>query len=338
LFFPAKYDEDELEIYSAPVGEGVVLQIGKSTDVREDMLERFRDLFSIVLSVSLVVSVLGGMLLANRTLSPVRKLIATIRSIEAGNESARVESKKTGDELDTLTTLFNAMLDRIQRLVLGMRETLDNVAHDLRTPITRFRVIAEMSLQNKQDEQTRREALEEGMEAAEEIQTLLNTLLDISEAESGVMRLNRSEFRLAKLLGEVIDLYELLAEEKNIGITMACPEELTMHADYFRIKRVIANLLDNAIKYTPDGGSVSVEASAEPSWIRIAVQDNGQGMESGEMKRIWDRLYRGDRSRSQRGLGLGLSLVRSIVEAHGGQVSVQSELKGGSRFEVAFPA
>ena len=154
--------------------------------------------------------------------------------------------------------------------------------------------------------------------------SLLEGLMDISEAEAGAMRLNLEPVAVAPLLWSAVELYADLAEEKGITVEVACPEGLTVMADRSRLRQVLANLLDNALKYTPRGGRVDLAARAEEGGVRIEVRDTGAGIPPEELPRVWDRLYRGDKSRTERGLGLGLSLVKAIVTAHQGQVAVTS--------------
>ena len=175
------------------------------------------------------------------------------------------------------------------------------------------------------------------MEESERLVTILNTLMDISEAETGLMQLDRQRFPLAPLVAEIVELFELVAEDKRITQTTEVPTELVCFADRNRLRQVLANLLDNALKYTPSGGNVKISAQAEVDAVAIVCQDSGIGIFAEEMPKIWDRLYRADKSRSQRGLGLGLSLVRAIINAHGGRAEVQSTPGQGSTFIVHMP-
>jgi len=167
---------------------------------------------------------------------------------------------------------------------------------------------------------------------------MLNTLMDISEAETGTMALRREQTDLNDLIRQSVELYEDLAEERGIDILTSVPPELAVAVDRNRMRQVLANLLDNAVKYTPAGGVVQIAARRDTSDAVLTVSDTGVGIPPEELPRIWDRLYRGDKSRSTRGLGLGLSLVKAIVAAHGGRVDVQSQPGAGSTFELRLPA
>ena len=166
---------------------------------------------------------------------------------------------------------------------------------------------------------------------------MLKALMDISEAETGVMKLARERVDLVPLLEDVADLYRMVAEEKSIVLSLSLPLALAVEGDRGRLRQVFANILDNAVKYTPSGGRVSVEASEKEGQAVIGVSDTGPGIPPEELPHIWDRLYRGDKSRSQPGLGLGLSLVRAVLKAHGGSVEASSRPGGGSRFTVFLP-
>jgi signal transduction histidine kinase len=166
---------------------------------------------------------------------------------------------------------------------------------------------------------------------------MLNTLMDISEAETGTMKLALETINLPDLIRSVIDLYEIIAEEKKITIHASLPDKLPIEADRVRIQQALANLIDNAIKYTPPGGRIEVSAEPDDQQVVIRVRDTGMGISTEDLPRIWDRLYRGDKSRSQKGLGLGLCLVKAVVEAHHGKVEVASQPGNGSLFTIILP-
>jgi len=260
----------------------------------------------------------------------VRRVIAT------GHTDERVPVGPHDDEIDELTRLFNEMLDKIQELVTGMRGALDNVSHDLRTPLTRLRGVAEMALAGQPDPDRYREALADCVEETDRVLVMLNTLMDISEAESGAMPLRREPLGLAEVASRAVDLYRDVAEAKGITIDVKTNDDPIVSADRVRLEQVAANLLDNAIKYTLSGGQVFVEVLSEGGRGLLRVRDTGVGIPAAELPQIWERLFRGDVSRTERGLGLGLSLVKAIVEAHSGFVTVVSEPGRGSTFTVSL--
>jgi signal transduction histidine kinase len=177
-------------------------------------------------------------------------------------------------------------------------------------------------------------ALADCVEESERVLTMLSALMSITEAEAGVMQLNLERKSLSELLGKAIALYEMVAEEKKITVTTDFQGRCEAMVDPIRIRQVFANLLDNALKYTPEGGRIEISCTEGEEWVIATFKDSGIGISPAEQPRIWERLYRGDKSRSQRGLGLGLSLVKAIVHAHQGRVSVESLPNQGSSFRV----
>jgi signal transduction histidine kinase len=328
-----------LEVASARLSDGTILHVGKTNEIRVALLRQFEIVVGIVSILGLSIGVAGGLILTRSTVQPIYDLIDVVgRIIRTGRTDTRVpERSEQGDAVDELSAQFNAMLDRINALIGAMGQSLDNVAHDLRTPIARLRGIAEHALQSG-DVSEQKEALADCLEESDRILSILNTLMDISEAETGVLQLRRAPVPLAPLLAEVVELYEDVAEEKKVAVSLEHTDEVTVDGDRDRLRQAVANLLDNAIKYTPGGGQVRVTVSRDGDRALVTVQDTGAGISVEHLPRIWERLYRADSSRSERGLGLGLSLVKAFVEAHGGTVEAMSEPGRGSTFTVRLPS
>jgi len=312
------------------------LQVGRNNTESKLVLVQFRRMGMRILFPALLLSLFGGWLAARSALAPLRALNKTIRNIlQTGNLQQRVPEHTQRGELGTLSAMFNRILDKNEMLVQGSKDTLDNVAHDLRTPMTHLRNSAEHALQMAEpDPLIQREALADCMEESEHILQMLNALMDLAEASTGGMSLHPETIPLRELADEVIDLYSLVAEERNITLCNDVPTDLTVHADRLRVRQALTNLTDNAIKYGKEGGEVVLTGNSDQSQVSLSVRDNGCGIAGEDLDRIWDRLYRCEQSRATSGLGLGLSMVWAIAEAHGGTIDVQSLPGKGSTFSI----
>jgi signal transduction histidine kinase len=325
-----------LELGSVDLPYGVTVQVGRSSHVRDELLRRFRERALQVGALVVLVAAIGGLLLTTAGLRPIRELDATLRRIlRTGRLDARVATLGSDDPLDQLGTLVNEMLGRLQTLVGGMHGALDNVAHDLRTPLTRFRNVAEAAIVAN-DPAAWKEGLARALEEADRVNATLTALMDISEAETGTMALRAEDLDVASLLRETAELYEVTAEDKGIVLTTEAPSDLRVRGDRARLRQALANLTDNAVKYTPRGGHVWLRARHEGSQVVLESADDGPGIAPEDLPHVFDRLYRSDRSRSERGLGLGLSLVRAIALAHGGEATVISSPGAGATFRLSL--
>ena len=324
---------------TTPLAPGLYLQVGRSNTESRLVLANFRKTAMRIFLPAIFFSLLVGWLTTRSALAPLHSLIETVRHIlKTGDLQRRIPSRAQQGELAELTVMFNRMLDQNEKLIQNLRETLDNVAHDLRTPMTHLRNSAERALQQSEpDLPAIQNALADCVEESEQILQMLNVLMDLAEADTGSMRLNKESIELHELAADVIELYSLVAEERGITLTNEIPADCTATVDRLRLRQCIANLVDNALKYSPDQSTVILSGKSKDDTIELSVQDQGIGIAKEDLERIWHRLYRAEHSRSTPGLGLGLSLVRAIVEAHGGTVDVQSEPEHGSTFTLRLP-
>lgn len=275
--------------------------------------------------------------LAKLSLLPILSTRTRLDELLDRSKPTLLPQKGNGPELDKLYRGINKLVSQNRNLVQEMQNSLDNVAHDLRTPMTRLRSVAEYALQSSDDPERLREALADCLEESERVLAMLKMMMSVAEAESGTMLLEKQSCDLIETLEQAITLYEYVAQDKDITVELQAQGPLLLPMDRTRITQVWANLIDNAIKYSQDGGRLEIKVETTDSRVQISFTDKGMGISVGEQDKIWERLYRGDRSRSEKGLGLGLSYVRAVVTAHGGEVSLSSTLHQGSCFTVLLP-
>ncbi len=322
------------------VAQNVILHTGLAMDAYSRFLSGFKKIFSISMGFVILFSAVSGMFLARQALFGVAAITRTANTITGSNLDERVPESGSKDELDLLAVTFNRMLDRISALVKSIREMSDNIAHDLKSPLTRIRGFAELALIQEKpgDIESYRAMAANTIEESDRLLDMINTMLVISRAEAGEGGFEFSPMDLSNMVLEACDLFVPIAEDKQITLTHDVEEGVEMEADAAMLQRAFANLLDNALKYTPQEGMVHVSMENQDSeWVVIRVADSGPGIDPENTEKIFDRFFRAESSRTTPGTGLGLSLAKTIVEQHSGQISVAPHVQGGSVFTITLP-
>ncbi len=328
--------DDKARMITAVIGPDKVLQIGESLEEFEDYLDIFLELFSILVASLIVVSAFIGWLLARRATIDVQEVTQTAEEISKGAYERRVRIKGRLKEIERLGATVNHMLDRIHILLKSMKEINDNIAHDLRSPLARIRGTAEMLLLSEKPIADYKDMAASTIEECDALIGMINTMLDITEAEAGVNGTQAEKFDLTALIRKLCELFRPVAEQKKVFLKTDLPDALWLTSDRKKMQRIVTNLLENAIKYTPAGGTVTVSGMVQNGEIRLEFDDTGIGISESDLPRIFERFYRCDRSRSQVGVGLGLSLVKAYTALMGGTIQVASRLNQGSRFTINF--
>ncbi|NKC31405.1 HAMP domain-containing sensor histidine kinase [Falsiroseomonas selenitidurans] len=320
----------EARLLRVDLGEGYRMLVGR--DVAEKL--RLRALLSEGIAwaaaSSAAIAVLGAWMLRRALEERLDPVYGTAAAISAGDLSRRVPLSDRQDEFDRLGMTMNAMLDRIAQLMEGVRGVSDAIAHDLRTPIARARAKLEESLDAAADEEALRAAVEQGIADLDDIARVFKAVLRIAEVEAGARRAAFAPLDLAPMLADAVELYGAAAEEGGRVLDSALPDSLALVGDRDLLLQAVANLLDNALKFTPPGGLVRLSARQVAAVVEIAVADAGPGLSAAERARVGERFFRTDAARTTPGSGLGLSLVRAVVMLHGGEVVLADTTPGGS--------
>ena len=315
---------------------GFRLLVGRDLEeerrLRAIVLEAGRWLIGLVIVLGLA----GGIFATRRVLKRVDAMTETTKSIMAGDLSGRLAISGTGDELDRLATHLNSMFERIELLMRGLKEVSDNIAHDLKTPLTRLRNRCEEALRHNENEAGYRATLEATIEESESLIRTFNALLMIARAESGQARENMVAVDASEIARGVGELYEPLADEKGLELTVEAPSPVLVNGNRELISQALANLVDNAIKYAqPEPSAVNgqraqikVSANQYGDRIELAVADHGPGIPDGDRERVVQRFVRLERSRSEPGSGLGLSLASAVAHLHAGELQLVDNAPG----------
>ena len=329
---------DKVRILYALLSPLIVAQVGQAMESQSRLVEAFEPIFIITMTLLIVVAAGVGWFMAKRAVSGVEAVTRTARSISAGSLQERVPVKPTGDEIDQLATTFNQMLDRIQILLTEIKEMNDNIAHDLRSPVARIRGLAEVTLTTGKSPGDFEAMAASTIEECDRLLDMINTMLVISKTEAGVEKFSHEEVDISALVHKACEIFEPMADDKKVALDYQGREKTLLFGDARMLQRMLSNILDNAVKYTPSGGKVEISLSeSEKHDVIISIRDTGVGISATDLPHVFERFYRCDRSRSQPGTGLGLSLARAIARAHGGDIVVTSALNQGSAFTITLP-
>jgi signal transduction histidine kinase len=330
-----------IQVRTVRLKDGRTLQVGKGSFLEYDQKSMMSRTLLVFMGLSTLFSLVSGVFMMFLTLRPIRLITDAMDHIIRTNafEKGAPPVASAIAELDTLGRLFTVMTGKYASLIQAMRETMDNVAHDFRTPLARIRAASEFALHEKQLPESLANTLADIIEDCDRAQLQLQNLMDAREMESGFVDLKIQPFSLTQVIGEIVDLYSLISEEKRITLATHFPaQEMVIEGDKHRIARALANLVDNALKYTPKGGRVTLTFDVRPETVVICVTDTGIGIPEEEQSLIWQRLFRGKQAReAEKGLGLGLNIVQVIIAAHGGSVTLDSTPGQGSTFRVTLP-
>jgi heavy metal sensor kinase len=324
----------------APGGAGFLVESGALMDDVQADLRKWVTLLLAVLPLLGGIALGGGYVLVRRALAPVDRIAASAERISSHNLSERLPVARTGDELERLSIALNHMIDRLDAAFQYSRRFVADASHELRTPLTVLKGELEDFVQKPQASPEWRDRLGSALEEVDRLTNIVEGLFAISRLDAGEAAAEWVEFDLARLVSATADQMALLAEDKKIKLTCQGTSDVWVEGDRARLKQVVVNLLDNAIKYTPEGGAVSLAVTAQNGKAVLEVSDNGVGIPPQALPRVFDRFYRVDnaRSRPQGGAGLGLSIVKSICTAHHGTVEALSTPGQGSCFKVALPS
>jgi signal transduction histidine kinase len=329
-------DSGPVRILALSVDHMGWMEIGLSLAAYESQMHQIRSVFALALLVMAVLGILAGWLQLRTVFRSVEQVRSTAIGISEGELDRRIELTEQGQELSDLSDAFNRMLDRIQSLLKEMRDVSDHIAHDLRTPVSRIRGLAETALMNShQSRASQIETLATIVEEADQLGDMINTMLEIAQTDAGLIDQQFDSVDLAALLHEAHELFLPVAEDAGITLSIHLPDQLMpVTGSRTRLQRAISNLIDNALKFSLANSHVDLSAEMEGNTVLLQFRDEGIGIAAEDMPHIFERFYRSDQSRSKPGNGLGLSYAMSIIRSHSGDIEVKSEIGSGSTFTI----
>jgi signal transduction histidine kinase len=317
----------KIRILSQWVDNGkYVVQIGKPMKDEEELAKIYSKVFLGSVFILLLCGIVLSWIEAQKAMKGVERITSTAWNISQGDIKHRVELGHEGEEIENLAETFNHMLDRVEQLMTGLKDVTNNIAHDLRTPLTRMRGLAEA------------ESIGSIVEECDRLAQMINTMLEIAETDAGLKKPEQAFIDIVDLAKQGYELFLPMAQDKGVSMEFKGPSHpVLIWANASRLQRVIANLLDNAIKFTGPKGSIDVEIKEDQGNAVILVKDTGIGIAPQDQTRIFEKFYRIESSRSTPGHGLGLSFVKSMVSSMGGAITVDGTLGQGTTFCIKIP-
>ena len=326
-----------LRVGAAALPFGAVLHVGYNSTARQHLIGQFMNIFSVIFLPNLLISTAMGYFMVKRSLRDISLVRKTAVEIYRGNLDSRVRRSYNGDELDQLSEAFNIMLSRIRYLIGNMAQMVDNLAHDLRSPLTRLKTNAEIALLGDKPVEFFKSAFERSLNEYDRIIALINHVLSISEAENGLTPFHFERVSLRDLMESVYDFYSPLALDSDIEFVLEKTEDIAIRIDKARMWQVICNIVDNGFKFTGKKGAILLSAKAYRNGVLITISDTGIGIEEKNLPYIFERFFKVDKGRVNQGYGLGLSLAKAVVAMHGGTVAVESTMGKGATFSIILP-
>jgi heavy metal sensor kinase len=332
-----------LRMVTVPVVRGRhvinIVQVATSLEETEEILYTLLLILCITVPSALVGASLGGLFLANKALRPVDEITKTARVITSTSLNQRIKLRKTKDEIGRLAETFNDMISRLGQSFKQIRQFTADASHELRTPLTILKGEIEVGLRKKRRPGEYREILDSNLEEVNHMSQIVDHLLFLSKVDMGKIHLEKRHVSLTKLVSEIHAQANMIAMHKDISIDVSNDMNIAVIGDRLRLRELLLNLVDNAVKYTPQGGEVMIALGSDDGRVKLQVIDNGIGIAPKDQPHIFDRFFRVDKARSREagGSGLGLSICKWIAEAHGGEISVESQVGRGSTFTVALP-
>jgi heavy metal sensor kinase len=316
-----------------------IVQVATSLEQVEEALNTLLLILWITVPSALVVASLGGLFLANKALRPVDEITKTARMITSKSLGQRIKLRRTKDEIGRLAETFNDMISRLDRSFKQIRQFSADASHELKTPLTILKGEIEVGLRKRRRLEEYRKILNSNLEEVNHMTQIVGDLLFLSKADMGEVHLQKHPTSLTQLVSEICAQAKTIALSKGITVHTSNDSDVAVIGDRFRLRQLLLNLATNAIKYTPEGGEMTISLERDDGRVRLRVTDNGIGIAPEDQPHIFDRFFRVDKARSREagGSGLGLSICKWIVEAHGGEISVESEVEKGSVFTVTLP-